>query len=62
MSQRVLSPGVVIDDLPIHNSEPVPVTEAFTHRVDAAAIHDKPPNYPPMGTPENPLFVNKPCK
>lgn len=63
MSRRVISPGVVTDDPPIDNSQPVPVTEAFTHRVDPAAIHDKPPyNYPPIGTPDNPLFVNKPCK
>ena len=53
MSRRVLSPGVVTDDPPIDDSEPVPVTEAFTGHVDPAAVHDKAPYYPPMGTPEH---------
>lgn len=67
MPRREISPGVVTDDPPIDDSEPVPVSEAFTGVVDPAAIHDKPPYYPPMGTPEHDALFGgnlskRPCR
>lgn len=64
---RVISPGVVTDDVPEDTSQPVDTTEAFTGFVDPRAIHDKwPYNYPAIGTPEyDALYAtntSKPCR
>jgi hypothetical protein len=51
---RIISPGVMTDDLPEDTSKPIDKTQFPDHPCDPSAIHDL---YPAIGTKNNPLPI-----